>query len=39
MMHEWFINARYGMFVHYGLYSLVGRGEWLMNREELPPAE
>ncbi len=39
MMHDWFENARYGMFVHYGLYSLVGRGEWLMNREEIPPEE
>lgn len=39
MMHDWFVNARYGMFVHYGLYSLVGRGEWLMNREEIPLAE
>jgi alpha-L-fucosidase len=39
MMLDWFVNARYGMFVHYGLYSLVGRGEWLMNREEIPPEE
>ena len=39
MMHDWFVNARYGMFVHYGLYSLIGRGEWLMNREEIPPEE
>jgi hypothetical protein len=39
MMHDWFVNARYGMSVHYGLYSPVGCGEWLMNREEIPPAE
>jgi alpha-L-fucosidase len=31
----WFAAARYGMFVHYGLYSLLGRGEWVMNREQL----
>ena len=31
----WFVQARYGMFVHYGLYSLLGRGEWVMNRERL----
>jgi len=30
---NWFVNARYGMFVHYGLYSLLERGEWVMNRE------
>ncbi|MCX6984860.1 MAG: alpha-L-fucosidase [Lentisphaerae bacterium] len=36
---EWFIKARFGMFVHYGLYSLLGRGEWVMNRERIPAAE
>ena len=33
---QWFRDARYGMFIHYGLYSLVGRGEWAMNREHIP---
>jgi alpha-L-fucosidase len=32
---DWFVNARYGMFIHYGLYSQLGRGEWVMNRERL----
>jgi alpha-L-fucosidase len=27
------------MIVHYGLYSLLGRHEWVMNREQIPPAE
>lgn len=27
------------MFVHFGLYSKIGRGEWVMNREQIPPAE
>ena len=27
-----FIKARYGRFIHYGLYSLLGRGEWCLNR-------
>jgi alpha-L-fucosidase len=35
----WFINARYGLFIHYGLYSLLGRGEWAMNREQIPVDE
>ena len=36
---DWFTDARYGLFIHYGLYSLLGRGEWVMNKEEIPPAE
>lgn len=31
----WFENARFGMFVHYGLFSMLERGEWVMNRERL----
>ncbi len=33
---EWFRNARFGMFVHYGLYSLTGRHEWAMCYERIP---
>ncbi|MBU1734146.1 MAG: alpha-L-fucosidase [Verrucomicrobia bacterium] len=36
---NWFAQARYGMFIHYGLYSLLERGEWVLNREEIPLAE
>jgi alpha-L-fucosidase len=36
---DWFENARFGLFVHYGLYSLPGRGEWVMNREQIPRGE
>ncbi|MFW5982724.1 MAG: alpha-L-fucosidase [Candidatus Brocadiia bacterium] len=36
---SWFQNARYGLFIHYGLYSLLGRGEWVMNKEQIPPGE
>jgi alpha-L-fucosidase len=32
---DWFVKARFGMFIHYGLYSILGRGEWAMNRERL----
>ena len=32
---DWFVKARFGLFVHYGLYSIPGRGEWMMNRERL----
>jgi alpha-L-fucosidase len=32
---DWFLQARFGLFVHYGLYSILERGEWVMNRERL----
>ncbi len=35
----WFREARYGMFIHWGLYSQLGRHEWVMNRERIPLAE
>jgi len=35
----WFGEARFGLFMHYGLYSLLGRGEWVMLRERIPVAE
>ncbi len=36
---NWYVKARYGLFIHYGLYSLLGRGEWALNREQIPLAE
>ncbi len=33
---KWFTEARFGMFIHYGLYSMLGRGEWLMYLERMP---
>lgn len=35
----WFRQARYGMFIHYGLYSLLGRHEWVMCYERIPFTE
>ncbi|WP_308291700.1 alpha-L-fucosidase [Microbacterium jejuense] len=29
----WFTQARFGMFVHWGLYSLAARHEWVQSRE------
>ncbi|MGA7206108.1 MAG: alpha-L-fucosidase [Specibacter sp.] len=31
----WFTEARFGMFVHWGLYSLAARHEWVMYREQI----
>lgn len=36
---RWFRDARFGMFVHWGLYSVLGRHEWVMNRERIPIEE
>jgi alpha-L-fucosidase len=36
---KWWHDARFGMFVHWGLYSQLGRHEWVMNRERIPVAE
>ena len=36
---KWFQNAKFGMFVHWGVYSLHGRGEWVMNNERIPVNE
>ena len=33
----WFLEARFGMFIHFGLYSLPARHEWVMSREEIAP--
>jgi alpha-L-fucosidase len=37
--YEWFINASYGMFIHWGIYSVLGRGEQVLFREHLKPSE
>ena len=29
----------FGMFIHWGLYSQLGRGEWVMNQERIPLEE
>ncbi|MFH1852450.1 MAG: alpha-L-fucosidase [Candidatus Neomarinimicrobiota bacterium] len=35
----WWQVARFGMFVHWGLYSRLGRHEWVMNKERIPVAD
>jgi len=36
---KWWSEARFGMFIHWGLYSLLGRGEWVMLVERIPVSE
>jgi alpha-L-fucosidase len=36
---RWWHEARFGMFIHFGLYSVLGRHEWAMEEEGIPVAE
>jgi len=36
---QWFAKARFGLFMHYGLYSQLERGAWVMFKEKIPVAE
>ena len=36
---EWFQDARFGLFVHWGVYSVLGDGEWVMNNRRIPIAD
>jgi len=31
----WFRDARFGMFIHFGMYAVLKRGEWVMYRERI----
>ena len=33
---EWFVHDRFGMFIHFGLYALPARHEWLQGFECIP---
>jgi alpha-L-fucosidase len=33
----WFVHDRFGMFIHWGLYSLPSRHEWVQSVERIPP--
>jgi len=46
---QWFRDAKFGLFMHWGLYSQIGNewkgksyygsGEWIMNRAKIPVSE
>ncbi|NLD72509.1 MAG: alpha-L-fucosidase [Chloroflexi bacterium] len=36
---SWFVEGRLGMFIHWGLYALPARHEWIKNRERLTDAD
>ena len=33
---EWFKNAKFGLFMHYGVYSILEDGEWIQLRHDPP---
>ena len=35
----WFQDARFGLFVHWGVYSILGDGEWVMNNQNISVEE
>ena len=35
----WFQDAKFGLFLHYGLYSLLHRHEWVMFQDKIPLAK
>jgi len=36
---EWFQNAKFGMFIHWGVYSVPADGEWYMEQHHVPVVE
>jgi alpha-L-fucosidase len=36
---KWFDSARFGMFIHWGAFSVLGDGEWVMNNRNIRVAE
>jgi len=36
---RWFQDAKFGMFIHWGVYSVIGDGEWVMNNKKIAVSE
>src|SRR5262245_40803517 len=36
---RWFQDAKFGLFIHWGVYSVLGEGEWVMNNQKIPIAD
>jgi alpha-L-fucosidase len=36
---KWFQDVRFGMFIHWGLYALIGKQEWVMHTDSIPVDE
>ena len=36
---RWFLSDRFGMFIHWGLYAIPARGEWVRSEERISDQE
>src|SRR6202011_4006532 len=36
---QWFQDSKFGLFIHWGVYSVLGEGEWVMNNKKMTIAE
>jgi alpha-L-fucosidase len=36
---QWFQDSKFGLFIHWGVYSVMGEGEWVMNNKKMTIAE
>ena len=35
----WFQDAKFGLFVHWGIYSVLGSAEWVMEVRRIPASD
>lgn len=35
---DWFRDAQYGLFIHWGCYAVPAKGEWYLNKSQMDPA-
>ncbi len=36
---QWYMDAKFGMFIHWGLYAVPAKGEWYMENQHVSPEE
>jgi alpha-L-fucosidase len=36
---RWFTDSKFGVFIHWGPYSVIGRHEWIRHQAQIPQAE
>jgi len=36
---NWYLSSRFGMFIHWGLYSILAKEEWIMHTAQIPVQE
>ena len=32
---DWFVRDRFGLFIHWGIYAMPARHEWVKSREQI----